>query len=519
MEQYLIHQLVYTKLDEKDSPFEKKDFHTAFYPVDLLTSTDVLVIENHIYIPNNEEFSTKQVVYFNTIKDEMYLMVFDIRLLSDEVDTLGRGGIFIAQIFMFPQALWQKIPSPNQLMELVSEYKYNSRNELLKSQFINKENGNMQPIQLEFERVEQIEKTIPAVDNAFEIQLILHLLDSFDTANKEQRFIMSGDEADTRTLLNKLICYLPNELKKNVGWDTMYDGGRMMDYNKSFVAYQNREPRGGGGASFIRLSNNKIELAKDFKISKKQSPFVKWIAGCTSSIKAPFYIEEANKLSKALEAKKICEISDEWNIACFAEQNREIVEKLFLPKCKKEFNNQLGKELNKIFSDKDKLYYYLDKLSPETIANYLLIIIENSHLSAKQIENNTPENYIKYNPILVLIEQLWKNEKFDIQVFNQLGENEKLQINRYVEKSDFLKTEWYLELIKSDPSLLNYYTTQYKKPKKVIKLFRTVLNMNEKEINDVGFSLRAIRKVFYFRVANIFRKFTGIFRRKKRKQE
>jgi hypothetical protein len=519
MENYKIQQLVYTKLNPNQSPFEKMDFHTAFYPIDLLTSTDVLVIENHIYIPGNDEFATKQVVYFSTIKNETYLVVLDINTLPGEVDTHGRGGIFMAQIFMFPQALWQQMPSPNQLMELVADFKYHSRSQMLESSFINKENGNMLPIEIEPEKVVEIEKTIAPIESAFEIQVLLHLLDSLNTENKEQRFIVSGTESDTRTLLNKLICYLPNEQKPKIGWDTMYDGGRMMDYNKSFVAYQAKEPRGGSGSSFIRLSNSKIELAKDFKVSKTQTPFAKWISGCSGDIKAHYYVEEANLLSKALLKKEKCKIVDTWNVACFAEHNSDLVEKLFLPKCKKEFNSRLGKELGKVMSVKDKLFYFLDKVEPVSIANYLLIIIENSSLSASQIENNTPEKYIKHSPVLVLIEQLWKNEKFDIQAFNKLVSNEKLQINRYVERSHFLKSEWYLELIKMDGTLLAYYTRQYKKPKRMIKLFRRVLNMTEAEINDVGFSLRAIRKVFVFRIAYIMKKIGRVFKRKKKKVE
>ena len=516
MENYKIQQLVYTKLNPDQSPFEKKDFHTAFYPIDLLTSTDVLVIENNIYIPGNEDFTTKQVVYFSTIKNETYLIVLDINALPGEVDALGRGGIFMAHIFMFPQALWQQMPSPNQLMELVASYKYSSRKEMLESHFINKENGNMLPIEIEAMQVAQIEKTIPAIEGVFEVQLLLHLLDSLTTENKGQDFVVSGAEGDTRTLLNKLICYLPNEQKSKIGWDTMYDGGRMMDYNKSFVAYQSREPRGGGGSSFIHLSGNKIELAKDFKISKKQSPYIKWIKGCSGDIKAHYYVEEANRLSKALLKKEKCEISGDWNVACYAEHNCELVEKLFLSKSIKEFNSRLGKELGKVMSVKDKLFYFLDKLEPESIAAYLLVIIENSSLSANQIENNTPEKYISHSPVLVLIEQLWKNEKFDIQVFNALGENEKLQINRYVERSHFLKLEWYLELIKMDGTLLAYYTRQYKRPKRIINLFRRVLKMNEEEINDVGFSLKAIRKVFIFRIAYLMKKIAQVFKRRKR---
>jgi hypothetical protein len=519
MEYYDIHQLVYTKLNPEDSPFDKKDFHTAFYPRDFLNGTDVMVIENHIYIPVTNYFSSKQVVYFQTIKQETYLFVFDINVLANEVDSMGRGGIFICHVFMFPQLLWQKLPSPNQLMALVNEYKYKSRSELLNSQYIEKKTGNMMPIRLDSEKVESADKRIPAIDGTFEIQLLVNLSDSLNKENKEQKFIVSAPEIKARELFNKLICYLPNALKVNIGWDTMYDAGRMMDYNKTFAAYQEKAPRGGGGSSIVQVSNSKIELAKDFKIFESQTPFVKWLAGCSASIRYHFFIEEAYKLSEALLAKEIYDLPDNWNTDCFAKVNNELIDKLFLEKCKNGFKRKISKELNKIIPVKEKLFFYYDKLDLSKFADYLLTIIENSKISAGQFENGIPPDYIKYNSILILIEQLWKNKKFDIQDFNRLSDNEKLQLNKYVLKSSFFKKKWYLELTKSDETLLNYYLRQYPKPKRIIKLFHSVLKMSESEINLAGFNLMIIRKVLYFKIGHFFKRFFNIFKRKKKEKK
>ena len=117
----------------------------------------------------------------------------------------------------------------------------------------------------------------------------------------------------------------------------------------------------------------------------------------------------------------------------------------------------------------------------------------------------------------MLIEELWNTEKFDINTFNQLSDNQKLQVNKYVMKTSLMKSKWYLELIKNDDVLLWYYRGQYPKPKKIINLFRKVLKMKEEEIRQVGFKLSAIRKVFYFRMAHTFGKIGKIFKRKKRK--
>lgn len=235
MKQYEIHQLVYTKLNPEDSPFEKKDFHTAFYPLELFTRTDILVIENHIYIPNSGDFAAKQVVYFNTVKDETRLFVFDINMLPKEVDTLGRGGIFICHIFVFPRKLWQQFPSPVHLMKL---FTYISRNELLNSSFIDRKTGNMLPVTLDNTVVDFVDRTIPCLNDTFEIILLLYLIETHEKESADHKFVVRGEESEIRTLFNKLISYLPNIYKSRIDRDTMYDGGRMMDYSKTFVAYK-----------------------------------------------------------------------------------------------------------------------------------------------------------------------------------------------------------------------------------------------------------------------------------------
>jgi hypothetical protein len=516
MTQYKIQQLVYTKLNQEDSPFDKKDFHTAFYPLDFLTPTDVLIIENHIYIPTVNDFSSKQVVYYQKIKGETYLFVLNIKNLQNELDTMGRGGIFICHVFIFPEVLWQQLPSPDKLMELVNEYNFNSRTELLNSNFIDKQTGNILPINLDIEKVKSVDKQMPELNGSFEIQLILNLIDAFRQENKEQKFIVNASENSAKELFNKLICFLPNVLKINVGWDTMYDGGRMMDNNKVFLAYHEKAPKGGSGSSLVHLSKNKIELSNTFVTNIKQSPFAKWIAGCTTSIKYLNYPEEAYKLSEALLANEGYDLNDTWNVECFAKTNFELIDKLFIKKCKKEFKGNIFKELDKIVSEKDKLFFVFDKLDLSKFAEYLLIIMDNNKISARKLENSVPQAYMMHNPILVLFDQLWKEKKIDITGFNQLSDNQKLQLNKYVLKSNRVKKNWYLELIKSDETLLNFYIKQYPKPKRIIKLFRSVLKMSESEINQMGFSLSIIRKVLYFKLVYLINRVLNIFRKKRK---
>lgn len=128
---YQIHQLIYTKLNPEDSAFQKKDYHTAFLPLNFFNKTEQLIVENRIYIPSNEQNFKKQVVYYKSFNSKNYCLIYDIKSLPDERDTFGRGGIFICHVFIVPEELYTKIPLPSDLFKQLEKYTFNSRNELL----------------------------------------------------------------------------------------------------------------------------------------------------------------------------------------------------------------------------------------------------------------------------------------------------------------------------------------------------------------------------------------------------
>ncbi|MFN8258278.1 MAG: hypothetical protein U0W24_21495 [Bacteroidales bacterium] len=514
MTEFKVHQLIYTKLNPNDSPTGKKDFHSAFYPRDYLKNQDILIIENHIFIPDVSNFTAKQVVCFQKINAETCLLIYEIRNLPSETDTLGRGGIFIAHVFIFPENLWKKLPSPIKLFEYVNGYIYNSRADLLKSSMIDKPTGNIAPIVLHLDEKELKNTKISMPDGNFEIQLSLYLLDFFKKENREQRFIVFGKEEKSRELFDRMVSILPNELKVEIAWDTQFDGGRMVDSNKVFVSYTNRVPKGASGSVLVNLTNSSIQLTKVFKVDEEPAPFARWIAGCTSSIKYSFEVEEAYHLSNAILVDEIYNFDEDWDPECFANTNRKTIDKLFYKKCRKIFKAKVSKELLKLVTPKHKLLFYYDRLKYEDFTNYFLLIIETGRISESKLKNNIPHSIIIHNNVLKIIEKLWQTNTLDLNEFNQLHETEKLQLNRYILKSSVLKKNWYLRLIKSDEVLLKFYTRQYPKPRRIIRLFRKVLKMNEAELQKLGFDIFTIRKVFYFRLRYRVKRVLRIFGKK-----
>ncbi len=141
-----IQQIVYTKINDGESPWGKSDFHTAFYPINIMTEQDISELERKIYVHDLVLMSGKKVVFYQKIMQEYYLVLLFFTNLPDDEDSFGRCGIFLVHGFLFPQALWQQSLSPMDLSALVLEHVFSSRDDLLDSDSINRKTGNIHPL-------------------------------------------------------------------------------------------------------------------------------------------------------------------------------------------------------------------------------------------------------------------------------------------------------------------------------------------------------------------------------------
>jgi hypothetical protein len=506
METFNIHQLIYTKLNQSDSPFQKKDFHTAFYPLDFLTKTEQLVIENFIFIPEIENFNKKQVVYFREFKSEIYLFVLDIKSLPNEVDEFGRKGIFLCHVFLFPEKLWKLIPQPNKLLQFVEKYTFNSRKELLESSFINRQTGNIQAIQISEEIFNKIEKNFSPIDDEADKFVLKYLFDCLDKNNNNFKLVYKSNEEKANLLFNKMICYFPNSVKHKIGWDTSYEGGRMMDFSIPLAAFEQKAPKGGSQIVAIQ-GNPRINPPENFTKFEIEKPFEKWIFFSTSTINSHQMIEDGLLLAQTLETGKPHEINNiSWDITNFCISNLKLLERRFYSKCKSEFDRKIAGLLLRVMSPSDKMYFILNKIEDSKVTEYLVEALQRKKISHRRLKKNISRDYIIKSPILILLEQLWNTNVFNLELFNKLSESEKFSLNAYIVKTKWLYTKSYLEIIKNNQVLLGYFRTRYEKPKKIIKYFSNNFSMSMEDLLKLGFFSSDINRIFKFWIKNKFKK-------------
>jgi len=493
MSKYKIYQLIYTKLNQTDSPFARKDFHTAFYPLDFISKTELLLIENYIYIADIENFEKKQVVYFRNYQDNNYLFIIDIKLLPNEIDEFGRKGIFMAHTFIFPEELWKKNSQPSALLKYVENYKYNSRNEILNSTFINKQNGNILPIEIDINT--NIIETFEPLNNENEIFLLKLFIDFFNPKNSSFKLILKAKEHIASNFFDKLICYFPISYKTGFGWDTLYDGGRIMDYLLPLAAYENRSPK-GGAQIVAQYGLNRISYPAEFTKTEIIDPFFRWLFWDAVNINSFEMIEDGYNFSQFLNKKNSFEKKEfNWDITNFCSVNIKIIDTRFSSICRKEFGLVVSIFLTREMKPSEKFYYCINNKKHANLSHYFVI-----GLSKGIILKSSIETIIKSDTQIIktfeILRELWKSGNIKLEDIAGLSEEELLRLNKYILKTKWRKSPMYLNIIFQNQILINYFTKKFHKPKKIIKYFTNVLKKSPSELVNLGFN-RSFFKNFH----------------------
>jgi hypothetical protein len=488
MKTFEVQQLIYTKLNPEDSFQKKTDFHIAFSPAGMFSKTELLVFENKIFIPDLPSLKNKQVVFFKTINDKSNLVIINIKTLSQEKDTLGRGGIFIAQFLFFPPEMWTLFPSPAGLFYHTEKILFNSRNELLNSEYISKENGDIKPLLITIDEKEADTFLFPTVENDFEKQLLKFLLDTQFPEKTDKKIILKGDEISCNLLLNKLFCFLPSEKKKMLAWDTSFDGGRMIDNNLPLACYETKPPK---GSDYILADISKTRIVPQEQNSKpitQLHSYTKWVYLCNNSINSRTMTDQAFLLSEILETKTLKDCDDIlWNINEFCNVNSVLINDIFFAECTKNFTKRFTRKIRKLMLPSDKLLFVLNKISSEKLTEYFTKTITKSGYSPQKTVATIPAEYIAKSKVLSVIGTLSVEKKTRPSNFESLNLEEKLLTAEYFYKSKLYKEKWFLQYITKDSEFLNYFTKSFKKPRKIIKQLIKKLHYKKFDLLKLGF--------------------------------
>ncbi len=450
-----VFNLIYTKVPPEDSPWGKTDFHTVFYSTELMSIKDIMEIEKKIHFFETEEPIEKGTVFYQNIQGEDHLVILHIRSLPEARDTFGRRGIFLCQGFIFPPDCWRSVSSPLILFELLKHRLFSSREDVLSSSLVDRKTGDIKSIGIPKEELLNLSKKLPPITTEPERKIVLLLNRISNTTDQKPTLLLKGSTEKISALMNKLIAYVPDDLKTTIGWDPGFETGNLAFYPLRIVGYKHSRPMGGNNIEIDVDSLTIQESPETSVFFQPRTPYENWLASCPKEANSKEQIERAYKLSLLLESEVAFAKEDVLSErAGFVSANRSKTEEVFLERC----NNVLGIAVTQYISGQltpnAKLDLLIDNLPMKELASAVETVIIDRLLTPKTIKTQLPKQLIKTGSNrLGLIVKLWRGEKLTPEDLKSIDIREIRELINYLLMTEYAKSGWMAELLEENEEM------------------------------------------------------------------
>jgi hypothetical protein len=450
------HNLVYTKVSPEDSSWKKTGFHTAFYPLDFMTKEDVFEIESKIHFPTDSELNNhKLTVFYQTIQDDLCLIVLSIRPLKEAKDSFGRGGIFLCHGLIFPSTLWKQAVSPLSLFDLVKDSIFQTREEALASPLSDKKTGDIKPLEINEQRLNRLSSSLPSLANEFERQMAL-LLNRIARAQDRPSVVVKGEPERVSELMDKLFAFMPDALKVSMGWDSAFDGGTFTYFPLKIAGFTAQQPTGGNRIN-VDLERQRIEQTPETaKFFNPETSYEKWLADCGQEAVSKQTVEGVYRLSLFLEQGLNLTQSDSLpDLTCFAGVNKDKITSLFIKRSESLVGEPLSRLLENRLAPTVMLELLIDDFPPEKLSKLLADIILDNRLTQKDIKKRLPDRIVKASDLLALLSALWEKDVLPSHAIEAIDKTRRIEFIRYLVVCGWLEKDWLLSVLRNDEKAFN----------------------------------------------------------------
>ncbi|HHG86642.1 MAG TPA: hypothetical protein ENJ82_17975, partial [Bacteroidetes bacterium] len=240
----IIHQYIYTRLPKAHSAQGKDGFQAAFVPPNFLTAAELLALESRIHFPTNPTFSEKWLAFFQEIEHQQYLVLFFLKSLPLEKDSLGREGNFLCQGFFLPEKCWQIYPSPLALLPFLEGQCLHSLQAVLASPKTFPETGIIAPLAVKMADLPKPPHEMGGLEPHV-VSLWRALRGLNEKSGTGFSLVLKGPALAVTRALAGAHALLPAAQRPGLGWDSAFDGGRIHFSPFRVFGYAQNAPQTG----------------------------------------------------------------------------------------------------------------------------------------------------------------------------------------------------------------------------------------------------------------------------------
>lgn len=439
-----IYQFVYTKVPPEESPWNIRDFHTVFYPVDLISREDLYEMERMIHKPQIDGFRDKLTVFYRKIDDMDYLAILYLTDLPEERDVFGRGGLFLCHGFLFPPEIWMMAQTPLELFDIVKGHVFNGIEDLLNSGIVDRNSGNIEAI--EISGYSPPGDMRPPLSDDLKLKIASYLFKMASGNRDCPPLLLAGEPSDVSELLDEVLFYIPDELKVNLGWDSAFDGGSLYHYPLKILGFQEEMPYGGNPVS-VDLYNRTVDCpGESAGLLHPVSTYERWLENCDERVSRED-INAAYRLSLLVDSMESPSSVEEVmpQLENFSYINRDPIEGQF----RRKFQEVFGMTL----TDPDlppatMLEFLIEGASCDSMAGFIESLVLDGYLTEEDIK--LPGEVTERSRILRIIQRLWDGADISDEIMESDSEERRHIFAYLIGTGLLMKNESLKDLLRDD---------------------------------------------------------------------
>ncbi len=449
-----IDHFIYTRVDEDISPWEKSGFQMAFYPLELFSKKARIHIEGRIHWAEDIKPSSKISVFFQNLKGEDRLIILYYTDQPEATDKFGRRGIFLCHGLVFPRTIWQALPSPLRALDLVKDHIFKDINDALSSSLVDRATGNLAPITIDSSKLEGVSQGLAALGSELERQLVILLNRAARSQEEMPRFLLHGTPDHVSQFMDRIVAYVPDAFKPNLGWDPALDGGSLFHSPFMIAGYSASRPT---GADPVHIDLESVTMEPSPGTTLDLSPrtsYEHWFIRCQDKIRQKRQIEDVYRADLFLNKKG--GPGPFKPDPCFLSLNQEAIERLFSETCQRVLDPSLCSFVFQYTGLDKKLELLLQELPMKRIASILDSIIPDRESPVPgSIKTPFPDQLLKHaGPVLRCIHHLWLEGKLTPEDLSSFSHGEKLRLCRYI-LLYFTKEPWVSDILKAEKEIFD----------------------------------------------------------------
>ncbi|MEM1000996.1 MAG: hypothetical protein AAGN35_28335 [Bacteroidota bacterium] len=426
-----VHQYIYTRLSKRYSPWDKAGFQSAFLPLELIDQSEAIDLESYIHRPEGDAVSSKHVVFWQEIKGRTYQVLYFLDALPEETDEYGRGGIFMCQGFLIPPELWRRYRRPLALASELEAHLFHSLDVMLEAPWIDEETGGIAPVDLdERDLPPPLPEATPLSEAEKKLLNLLGRIIAHPDAAPE--LVLKGVPWEVEKVLDRIYAYFPEQMRRQLGWDSGFDGGKMQFSPFKVFGFDADAPV-TGNPIILDLKSGRFHLGTfedDPEILAPNTAFARWVEACLDTKMAWSHVDAMGELAFSLENDLPLPEGLPAD-AGFARANAELVKSYLGQGLTDEWSSAWKQLLIRENSPETCLHTLVHDYRASDLADMLERAILRQKIRPRGIPETPPTRIVAAGrPALKLLAGMWTSGTLEASAFAALDREARLDVLR-----------------------------------------------------------------------------------------